>query len=660
MNSRFQALLLFLTLPFCAEAGLLTHYVSANSASPVSPYTNWGSAAATIQDAVDAAADGDLILVSNGVYQAGARVGRGALRNRVALTRPVTVQSVNGPAVTLIQGTQAAGTTNGAAAMRCAYLTNGAVLAGFTLTNGATLTSASDMWDQVGGGVCCESVEAVVSNCVIQGNSANYGGGGVHFGTLRDCRLGGGSAVFGGGAYESTLTNCVLAGNLGSSGGGAASCTLFNCILSNNVAADGGGEAWSTLYRCTLAANSASGGGGDYGGTLVDCSLSGNSASEGGGTEAGKLFGCALVGNNARAEGGGAYRGALTNCTLTGNSADWMAGGAYDSSLLNCIVFFNTAPAQSNYYYCTLDYCCTAPLPEYGEGNQGTDPVLASAFRLSSSSPCRGSGAAVSNDGLDIDGQPWGSPRSMGCQEFVAGQMTGALTAAIQLTFTNFCRGFPVSFQAMIDGHVSASRWEFGDGTVVSNRPYLSHAWSQPGDYPVVLRAYNDTYPAGCCATVQVHVAAQAIYYVAATNPAPKVPYGSWSIAAHTIQDAVDVAPPGALVLVGDGTYDFGARWLSSNVANRVVLSRPITVQSLNGPGAAAILGSQSYPPTRCAWLARGSALSGFTLSKGCTSWTDPVTQDQSGGAIWCESPSATVSNCVIAGNWAIASGGGV
>ncbi len=49
-----------------------THYVWTNSPSPLTPYTNWTTAARTIQEAVDAAVDGDTVLVTNGVYGVGA------------------------------------------------------------------------------------------------------------------------------------------------------------------------------------------------------------------------------------------------------------------------------------------------------------------------------------------------------------------------------------------------------------------------------------------------------------------------------------------------------------------------------------------------------------------------------------------------------------
>ena len=106
-------------------------YVWQSSPDPTPPYATWTTAATNIQDAVDAAAARDEIVVTNGVYTTGSRTIDGLETNRVAVDKPVTVRSVNGPEATIIDGL---------GAMRCVYLTNNAALVGFTVTNGSTFT----------------------------------------------------------------------------------------------------------------------------------------------------------------------------------------------------------------------------------------------------------------------------------------------------------------------------------------------------------------------------------------------------------------------------------------------------------------------------------------------------------------------------------------
>src|SRR5438034_6120441 len=108
-----------------------------------------------------------------------------------AVDREVSLHSVNGPQFTIIRGYQVPGSVTGDGAIRCVYLTNGASLTGFTLTNGAT-----GSWDpphfngSSGGGAWCET-DAILSNCMIVANSAAFYGGGVRGGTLNNCTVGG-------------------------------------------------------------------------------------------------------------------------------------------------------------------------------------------------------------------------------------------------------------------------------------------------------------------------------------------------------------------------------------------------------------------------------------------------------------------------------------
>jgi hypothetical protein len=601
------------------------HCVALYSAGPQSPYSSWATAATNIQDAVDAATvAGALVLVSNGVYDAGGKVVFGTMSNRLAVTKPLVIQSVNGPGVTAIRGFQVPGTTNGDEAVRCAFLTDGATLSGFTLTNGATRISGDSVQEEMGGGVLCPSTLAVVSNCVLAGNTANSSGGGACFGTLNDC---------------------ILAGNaVGWNGGGAYIATLNNCTLTGNLAGSGGGSSDSTLNNCTLIGNSAGAGGGAYNGTLNNCALTGGSAINGGGT----------------------FWSLLNNCTLTGNSASSSGGGACQGTLLNCVLWYNRAPADPNYSQGNLSNCCTTPLPASGAGNIELDPMLASASHLSSLSPCRRTGRLAYTTGTDIDGEPWADTPSIGCDEVYDGTVTGGLSASIDISYTTVVPGFAVDLAALISGRATASCWDFGDGMTASNRPFATHAWDIPGNYSVVLRAYNDSNPGGVSATATVHVATRPVHYVAANSVGPLAPYDSWATAARNIQDALDVATtPGSLVLVTNGVYSAGGRVVVGTVTNRVAVMLPMVVRSVNGPRVTAIEGYRAPNTTngdgavRCVYLADGAALAGFTLTNGATRATGDSFVEQSGGGVWCASAFASVSNCVLIGNSSCVYGGG-
>ena len=444
----------------------IVHYVNVNNDAPVSPYLDWASAATNIQDAVDAAMSGDEIIVTNGTYQAGGRVVAGTMMNRVAVTKPLTLRSVNGPDWTSIVGNPYLGT----GAVRCVYLAEGALLSGFTITTGGTRFVGDAATELSGGGVWCETIGATVTNCVLTGNVAAASGGGAYSGRLLQCTLTGNTAsTNGGGAYTSTLEHCLVTSNLAEVvsvrtipgrdghysgfGGGVSSGRLNFCTLSGNRAPTGGGAYASSLTNCVLVENWAvelkpyfgspfplrgsAQGAGAAASTLDQCVLQGNTIVDGGSGAgaAGSLLNNCLLANNFIQDagyGGGAANSTLLNCTVTGNAADvgfndiGPAGGGVSASFLtNCIVCSNTAPANANFDASTLDHCCTRPLPTSGVGNITGDPVFMNAaggdFHLQASSPCVNRGANAAAPGpTDLDGRPRivGGTVDLGAYEF--------------------------------------------------------------------------------------------------------------------------------------------------------------------------------------------------------------------------------------------------
>lgn len=392
---------------FACIASASVYYVDVNSTNPVSPYATWSTASTDIQSAIDASSDGDLILVNDGVYQSGGEVVSGfSLTNRVLINIAVTVQSVNGPSATIIQGYQVSGITNGSGAVRCVYLTTNAVISGFTLTNGATLNSGDAYLDESGGGLYC-SPNSIATNCLMIVNSAYNNGGGASGpgtfsgGTLVNCSLIQNTA----GLQGPTLTNAWW-----DSGGGVFGVTAINSlILSNNALYEGGGASGANLTNCIIKQNGSYAGGGVGGIT-------------GGGVYNCNLFGCLVVSNAANRDGGVSGGSTASACTIVGNFAYNGAGGFNGYSVYDSIIYYNTLgnPGSTNYNPSALGNirnCCTTPMPLGTIYNNITnEPAFADLaggdYHLQSNSPCINSGANsfVSNRYVfltnDLDGNP--------------------------------------------------------------------------------------------------------------------------------------------------------------------------------------------------------------------------------------------------------------
>jgi len=351
-----------------------TFFVNLNNTAPAYPYTNWPDAATNIQDAVDAAECSGVIdahvLVTNGVYATGERVTPGyASTNRVVITHNITVRSVNGSAVTIIQGFKGQSLSI-EDSVRCAYISAG-MLAGFTLSNGSATVAGHYEYDRSGGGANMYGGNGVVSNCVIIGNWGGRSGGGIAYGLVID-----------------------------------------SCISGNGTIHYGGGTYYANVRRCSITNNSAFFGGGSFGGTLGNSIISRNTAIyfEGGGVYGGVVNNCLISGNTSDRYGGGTYSSTVNSSTISGNAAALGGGGTCDGTVTNSIVWGNRSSGNSsNMYNSAAVYTCSDPLPP-GEGNIDTDPYFISTndFHLQAGSPCINAGTNLPwmVGATDLDGNP--------------------------------------------------------------------------------------------------------------------------------------------------------------------------------------------------------------------------------------------------------------
>jgi hypothetical protein len=233
-----------------------TRYVVPNNPAAASPFTNWYTAATNIQHAVDVAADGDTVLLTNGIF---------FLTNEVLVKSRITIQSVNGPIATVVD---ARGSNR---VFHLNYPNAG--VEGLTIKNG--YAPSKD-----GGGVYGTS-NNFIRNCLVVSNRAGWDGGGAYLtrgGLVEDSTIFANSANFsssgnGGGGlclrYTGTVRRTLIWSNYCSANAGG----LFvyegrveNCTIVSNKAAWSGGGIWiernSVLRESVIEFNTANLGGG--------------------------------------------------------------------------------------------------------------------------------------------------------------------------------------------------------------------------------------------------------------------------------------------------------------------------------------------------------------------------------------------------------------
>jgi hypothetical protein len=300
----------------------------------------------TIQGAIDAAMDGDTVLVKPDTYT----------ENIDFLGKAITVMSSDGADTTIIDGGNPSNPDYGSVVI----FNNGegldSVLEGFKLTNGLGTSFELDSGNRgpCGGGVFCNSSSPTLRNNTISGNNIVNAGGGIYCrrtqAMIEDNEIIKNDGALGGGIYCSKnaypiLTNNKIIENSALMGGGlycdqfTSSPVLSNNTISGNSAGEGGGiyccRSFLVVMNNAISNNSAWLGGGirlDYSSPTLSCN--------------------AIWANVASGDGGGIYCSwfsspTITNNTILGNTA--VNGGGifnYDRSspiITNTILWDNAA-----------------------------------------------------------------------------------------------------------------------------------------------------------------------------------------------------------------------------------------------------------------------------------------------------------------------------
>jgi predicted outer membrane repeat protein len=396
----------------------------------------------TIQAAVDAASDGDVVIVSDGVFS-----GEGN-RDVDFLGKAITVRSENGPEGCVIdcQGSETEphrgflfGSGEGPESR----------LDGFTVINGCKMR---------GGAVNCRDYSnPTIVNCVFINNNA------IQYAGALWCRL-----------SSPTVVNCTFSNNHSVDWGGAVCCyeddspTFENCIFEDNTSDSSGGSMYcqqgnASLNGCTFSNNSSSSSGGGIFSdndnlTLSGCSFLGNSAMSGGGIRFRSegilsLGNCFFAGNYAEYYGGAInavsnyedLKVYINNCTFSGNDAGIGSAAFFDATkmiIANSIIWANAdeplgpVTQEIEIYYCNVQDYMGDEYYRQAYGNKDIDPNFVDTssadaadwdLHLMPFSPCRDAGqtAYVIPDDFDIDGEP----RVMGGRVDIGADEVGAKQA---------------------------------------------------------------------------------------------------------------------------------------------------------------------------------------------------------------------------------------
>jgi parallel beta-helix repeat protein len=341
----------------------------------------------TIQAGIDAAYNGDTVLVAPGTY----------LENINFHGKGITVTSSGGPDLTVIDGNQAGAVVTFASGENLS-----AVLNGFSLRNG---------YNSNGGGIVINQTSPTITNNKISGNRADAWGGGIYLASAspliknnvinaNNSSYGGGISVQYGGSPQ--ILGNEISDNKASSSGGAialwvpAAATIQGNTLKNNSAGNYGGGIWSGITQSTV--------------TVLQNLIVNNKAGTGAGTystSAGDSYINNTMVNNDSIQGGSVYipDALFVNNIVVGGSSP---AAMYRSSSSLSKFSYNIVYSSSGAPYDTAG----SPDQSGSNGNLSADPRLSNmqlgyyGLRVDSPAIDAGSAAALSLPATDFGGMP--------------------------------------------------------------------------------------------------------------------------------------------------------------------------------------------------------------------------------------------------------------
>jgi predicted outer membrane repeat protein len=374
---------------------------------------NGGGDYLTMQGGIDAAVDGDTVLVSPCTY-----LGIGNRDINVG-DKTIVIMSTDGPEETIVD---AEGAGRGFLFQDDVFAES--ILDGFTVRNGFATGH--------GGGIYMYLVRPTITNCIISGNSADRGGGifaDYASPQIIDCTIRDNVAeTYGGGIYttngSANIDHCLIEGNstTWNHGGGAyvgwyggfTGPRVSNCTFRNNSAYYYGGHGgglyyykieptyqYSYVWGNTFTGNSAYHGSGAY---LNDCKIS--------------LYNCLFENNGSdypASYGGAIYLNdcsdaLLHNNTLTNNFCGSNGGGIHNyvsnTAIVNSIIYGNEGDPGDEEITHTYYHAPTVTYSNVrggwtGTGNIDADPLFAEEidYHLDPGSPCVDAGDPAILDG---------------------------------------------------------------------------------------------------------------------------------------------------------------------------------------------------------------------------------------------------------------------